>query len=115
MSDIHRLTDHGDSPLYLAVFAAAHKAEMAGDHGQHGVELVQHLLQAASQVTQTNLAGFTALHQAHTLSYPELVRLMLDWGAYAQAGEVGDRSMGISKSYIMATRSLTRKQIRTSQ
>ena len=68
MADIHRLTDHEDSPLYLAVYAAAHKAGRAGDHGQAGVEVVQHLLQAGSQVNQTNLAGFTALHQARRLS-----------------------------------------------
>ena len=118
MADIHRLTDHEDSPLYLAVYAAAHKAGRAGDHGQAGVEVVQHLLQAGSQVNQTNLAGFTALHQAHRLSCPELVRLLLDWGADAKAG-VGDRSMGssmsmsiISRSYSVATRSITNKQMK---
>ena len=62
--DIHRLTYHGDSLLYLAVYAAAHKAGRAGDHRQAGVEVVQHLLQAGSEVNQTNLAGLTALHQA---------------------------------------------------
>jgi len=115
MADIHRLTDHGDSPLYLAVYAAAHKAGKAGDHEQHGVEVVQHLLQAGSQVDQTNLAGFTALHQAHRLSCPDLVRLLLDWGADAQTG---DRSLGssrsmsiISRSYSVATRSITNKQM----
>ena len=64
MADIHHLTDHGDSPLYLAVYAAGHKAGKAGGQGNGGLEVVQHLLQAGSQVNQTNLAGFTALHQA---------------------------------------------------
>ena len=46
------------------------------------------------------------------------MRLLLDWGADAQAG-VGDRSMGssrdmsiISRSYSVATRSMTSKQMK---
>ena len=111
MADIHRLTDHGDSPLYLAVYAAAHKAGRAGDHGQAGVEVVQHLLQAGSKVNQTNLAGFTALHQASRLSCPELVRILLDWGADAQGGAGGSsRNMSIiSRSCSVVTRSMTNK------
>ena len=35
---------------------------------------------------------------------------MLDWGA---DGGVGDRSMAIGRSYSMATRSLTSKQIKS--
>ena len=35
---------------------------------------------------------------------------MLDWGADAQAGGVGERSMGISRSYSMARGFLTSKQ-----
>ena len=111
MADIHCLTDHGDSPLYLAVYAAAHKAGRAGDHGQAGVEVVQHLLQAGSKVNQTNLAGFTALHQASRLSCPELVRILLDWGADAQTGAGGStRNMSIiSRSCSLVTRSMTNK------
>ena len=115
MADIHRLTDHGDSPLYLAVYAAAHKAGRAGDHGQAGVEVVQHLLQAGSKVNQTNLAGFTALHQASRLSCPELVRILLDWGADAQSGTEAKaggstRNMSIiSRSCSVVTRSMTNK------
>ena len=108
MADMHCLTDHGDSPLYLAVYAAAHKAGRAGDHGQAGVEVVQHLLQAGSQVNQTNLAGLTALHQASRLSCPELVRILLDWGADPQGW---DRSI-ISRRYSMAARFSTNKQIK---
>ena len=61
MCDIHRLTDHGDSPLYLAFFAAAHKF----NHDKNGVEVIQHLLQAGSQINQTNLAGLL-LFTRHT-------------------------------------------------
>ena len=116
MADIHRLTDHEDSPLYLAVYAAAHKAGRAGDHGQAGVEVVQHLLQAGSQVNQTNLAGFTALHQASRLSCPELVRILLDWGADPQGGAVAraggstrNNMSTISRSCSVVTRSMTNK------
>ena len=92
LANIHRLTEHGDSPLYLAVYAAAHKAGRDADHDQAGVEIVRHLLLAGSQVNQSNLAGFTALHQASRLSSPELVRLLMDWGADPQARAV-DRSV----------------------
>ena len=38
---------------------------------------------------------------------------MLDWGADAQGGGVGERSMDISRSNIMAGRSLASKQIKS--
>ena len=100
---------------YLAVYAAAHKAGRAGDHGQAGVEVVQHLLQAGIQVNQTNLAGFTALHQASRLSCPDLVRILLDCGADPQAGPMArtggsSRNMSIiSTSCSVVTRSMTNK------
>ena len=115
MADIHHLTDHGDSPLYLAVYAAGHKAGKVGGQGVGGLEVVQHLLQAGSQVNQTNLAGFTALHQASRLSCPELVRLLLDWGADQKVGlmdRTGEsmRNMSIiSRSSSVMTRSMTYK------
>ena len=115
MADINCLTDHGDSPLYLAVYAAAHKAGRDANHGKAGVEIVRHLLQAGSHVNQSNLAGFTPLHQASRLSSPELVRLLLDWGADPQAGMV-DRSVEstrsisvMSRSFSVVTRSMTSK------
>ena len=103
MADIHHLTDHGDSPLYLAVYAAAHKAGKRGGNDVEGLEVVQHLLQAGSQVNQTNLAGFTALHQASRLSCPELVRLLLDWGANQQVGTM-DRTGGSIRDMSIMTR-----------
>ena len=114
IADIHHLTDHGDSPLYLAVYAAGHKAGKTGGQGVEDLEVVQHLLQAGSQVNQTNLAGFSALHQASRLSCPELVRLLLDWGADQQVGLM-DRTGGsirnmsiISRSSSVITRSMTK-------
>ena len=71
------------------------------------------LLQAGSQVNQSNLAGFTALHQASRLSCHELVRLLLDWGADAKVGVTGrpegsTRNMSIiSRSCSVVTRSMT--------
>ena len=92
------------------------KAGRAGDHGQAGVEVVQHLLQAGSQVNQTNLAGLTALHQASRLSCPELVRILLDWGADPQGGAVAraggstrNNMSTISRSCSVVTRSMTNK------
>ena len=38
---------------------------------------------------------------------------MLDWGTDAQAGGVGERSLGISRIYSMVSRSLTSKQIKS--
>ena len=38
---------------------------------------------------------------------------MLDWGADAQGGGLGDRSMAIGRNYSMATRALTSKQIKS--
>ena len=67
------------------------------------MEFVQHLLQADSQVNHPSLAGLTLLSTC-----PELMRMMLDWGADAQAG---DRSMGSNRSYSLATRSFTNKLI----
>ena len=118
LANIHRLTEHGDSPLYLAVYAAAHKAGRDADHDQAGVEIVRHLLLTGSQVNQSNLAGFTALHQASRLSSPELLRLLMDWGADPQARAL-DRSVEstrsisvMSRSSSVVTRSMTSKGAR---
>jgi len=113
MADVHRLTDHGDSPLYLAVYAAAYKASKSGGQSTGGIEVVEHLLQAGSHVNQANLAGFTALHQASRLSCTELVRMLLDWGADQQVGvinraERSTRNMSIiTRHSSVMTRSMT--------
>ena len=39
------------------------------------------------QANQAKLTGFSALHQSHRLVCPDLVSLLLDWGADAQTGE----------------------------
>lgn len=93
MADIHLPTDRGDSPLYLAVCTAGQK----GGQDVDVIDVVQHLLQAGSQVNQTNLAGFTALHQASRLSSPELVRLLLDWGADQKVGVLDRTGASIRK------------------
>ena len=103
LADINSLTDHGDSPLYLAVYAAAHKARRGTNNGQAGVEVVRHLLKAGSAVNQSNLAGFTALHQASRLSSPHMVRLLLDWGADPQVESV-ERSVESTRSNSVMSR-----------
>ena len=115
LANINSITNYGDSPLYLAVYAAARSTRRGANNGQAGVEVVRHLLQAGSQVNMSNLAGFTALHQASRLSSPQLVRLLLDWGANPQAGAMdrsveGTRSMSVmSKNTSVVTRSMTNK------
>ena len=102
MADIHHTTDHGDTPLYIAVYAAAHKKL-----GQPGLEVVQHLLQAGSDVNAANLAGFTALHQASRLSCSDIVRLLLDWGANPQAGMNSPNTSILNRSCSIITRSMS--------
>ena len=102
MADIQHTTDHGDTPLYIAVYAAAHKKL-----GQPGLEVVQHLLQAGSDVNTANLAGFTALHQASRLSCADIVRLLLDWGANPQVGTNSPNESILSRSRSVMTRSMS--------
>ena len=100
------LLHHYDLDINKSILT--HKADKAGAQGcGGGVEVVQHLLQAGCQVNQTNLAEFTALHQAYRLSCPELVTLLLDWGAKQQAG-LRDRNMSsITRNISVVTRSTT--------
>ena len=54
-----RFGEHKSSALFG--FRRAVKAGKRGGNDVEGLEVVQHLLQAGSQVNQTNLAGFTAV------------------------------------------------------
>ena len=76
LADLSRTTAQGDSPLYLAVYAASHRR----DQHQHqlaeedGLEVVKHLLEAGSDVNLPNFSGVTALQQAHRLGHGRMIR-----------------------------------------
>ena len=81
MADLDIVTSAGDSPLYLAVYAAAHRLRSLPASCQDGLEIVQHLLEAGCDVNTANKAGWSALHQASRLGHERMIRLLLDWGA----------------------------------
>jgi len=81
MADLDIVTSQGDSPLYLAVYAAAHRLRSLPASCQEGLEIVQHLLEAGCDVNTANKAGWSALHQASRLGHERMIRLLLDWGA----------------------------------
>jgi len=85
LANIHQTTQHGDSPLYLAVYAAGYRAR-TGAGSQAGLEVVEFLLKAGCRPNHPNLAGFTALHQASRLGHLALVTLLLNWRADTEAG-----------------------------
>ena len=81
LADLQLTTARGDSALYLAVYAAAHRLRSLPVSCQDGLEIVQHLLEAGCDVNLTNKAGWSALHQASRLGHQRMIRLLLDWGA----------------------------------
>ena len=89
MADLDLLTSAGDSPLYLAVYAAAHRLRSLPASCQDGLEIVQHLLEAGCDVNLVNKAGWSALHQARRLGHERMIRLLLDWGAEMKSGSGG--------------------------
>ena len=67
-------TSQGESPLYLAVYAAGHRlAEQPQGEGE-GLEVVRHLLQAGFDLNTVNTAGLTALHQAQKQGHANMIR-----------------------------------------
>jgi len=86
MADLELPTSSGDSPLYLAVYAAAHRLRSLPASCQDGLEIAQHLLEAGCDVNTVNRAGWSALHQASRLGHQGMIRLLLDWGAEMRSG-----------------------------
>ena len=74
LADLSRTTAQGDSPLYLAVYAASHRRDQHQLAEEDGLEVVRHLLEAGSDVNLTNLSGVTALQQAHRLGHGMMIR-----------------------------------------
>ena len=75
LAELDQNTSQGESPLYLAVYAAGHRlAEQPQGEGE-GLEVVRHLLQAGSDLNTVNTAGLTALHQAQKQGHANMIRL----------------------------------------
>ena len=82
LADLAQTTHHGETALYLAVYAAAHRSltEQAGG----GVPVIRLLLEAGVGVDLPNQDGVTALQVASRKGCLALARLLLDWGASPQ-------------------------------
>jgi len=81
---------NGETPLYLAVQAAAERtmiSEKAED-----LEVVKLLLERGGNVDAATFTGITPLQEASRRGCTSLVRLLLDWGASV------DKVWGISPS-----------------
>ena len=74
LADLDLTTGQGETPLYLAVYAAGHRLAGQPQVEQEGLEVVTHLLQAGSDINTPNTAGLTALHQAKRRSHTKMIR-----------------------------------------
>ena len=118
MADLELLTSSGDSPLYLAVYAAAHRLRSLPASCQAGLEIAQHLLEAGCDVNTVNRAGWSALHQASRLGHQRMIRLLLDWGAEMRSGSGGSHNNTDNKHDIsllsscssVVTRSMSKRR-----
>ena len=74
LADLDLTTGQGETPLYLAVYAAGHRLAGQPQGEQEGLEVVTHLLQAGSDINTPNTSGLTALHQAKRRSHTKMIR-----------------------------------------
>ena len=72
LADLDQTTDHGETALYLAVYAAAHRSEAEAE-----VAVVLLLLESGAEVNTPNLGGVTALQQTSRKGCLGLARLLL--------------------------------------
>jgi len=117
IADLDVLTSAGDTPLYLAVYAAAHRIKANPESCQEGLDVVHHLISAGCDVNKTTKSGWTPLHQASRLGHQQLVRLLLDCGAEMKTGHdtssISDKSHDVSilsKCSSIVTRSMSKKK-----
>ena len=76
LAELSQTTGQGETPLYLAVYAAGHRLAEQPQGEQEGLEVVRHLLQAGSgsNLNSPNTAGLTALHQAKRRGHTKMIR-----------------------------------------
>ena len=74
LAELDQTSSQGESPLYLAVYAAGHRLVGQPQGEQEGLEVVRHLLQAGAELNSTNSAGWTALHQAQRRGHAKMIR-----------------------------------------
>ena len=90
MADLTKATRQGETPVYLAVYAASYRAKDKAlprtSQEEEGIEVVKYLLEQGCEVNRANDAGKTALHHAMRLGHSALVRTLLDWGAETMSG-----------------------------
>jgi len=78
-ANINVLTYHRDSPMYLATTAACRNFSKRGL--EPDLRVLDALLEAGDDVNNTNLAGFTPLHQAAKWGCEPIARFLRDNGA----------------------------------
>merc|ERR1712126_209834 len=115
MANIHQVTSHGDTSLYLAVYAASHRIKSLPSTLEDGLSIVRHLLANGGNVNQANMAGWTPLHQESRLGHDLMVRLLLDWGAEMKSVHHDSSVRRIDLSIIsrcssVVTRSMSKKK-----
>ena len=81
LAELDQTTGQGESPLYLAVYAAGHRLAEQPQGEEEGLEVVRHLLQAGSgsHLNSPNTAGLTALHQARRRGHTKMIRSVRWW------------------------------------
>merc|ERR1719341_789555 len=79
LADVSRPTMNGETPLYLAVQAAAERTRIS--EKVEDLEVVKLLLERGGNVDTATYKGITPLQEASRRGCTSLVRLLLDWGA----------------------------------
>jgi len=79
--DIHKQTQSGESPLFLAVSSASNRWTSGGCEAELAQAVVRLLLQAGSKVNTPTRTGLTPLQEASRKGCTAMVLLLLDWGA----------------------------------
>merc|ERR1719370_1097113 len=79
LADVSRRSRNGETPLYLAVQAAAERTMIS--EKSEDLEVVKLLLERGCNVDAATYTGITPLQEASRRGCTSLVRLLLDWGA----------------------------------